>query len=152
MVSVQYANAITETLHYLKGIRKEDVDKIPKKFMSFLEENASKEYTCNFDYTKPLKELKLLDETKGIIGTICLNYWCETQEQKQKYLKNLNENERKYQEELREKYNPENIFKKVKTEIVEQQEKSLEPVAMVEYKKNIFKILINKIKSIFGIK
>ena len=152
MIAVQYANAMVEVLHYLKGIRQEDINKIPKKFISFLEKNATKDYICEFDYNKPLNELKLLNETRNIIGLICLNYWCETEEQKQKYLSRLNENERKYQEELREKYNPENMFKQAKTEIVEQQEQIVEPVAMVEYKENIFKRIINKIKSIFSLR
>ena len=67
MVSIRYANAMKEVLQYLKGIRKEDFDKIPKKFMNFLEENASKEYESDFDFTKPLEELDLMDETKAII-------------------------------------------------------------------------------------
>ena len=111
MVSVQYANAMAETLHYLKGIRKEDVDRIPKKFMNFLEENASKDFVCDFDYTKPLNELNVQKETKGLIGYICLNCWCITDKQKEDFISKLKENERKYQEELRKKYNPDDIFK-----------------------------------------
>ena len=148
MVNVQYANAMAETLHYLKGIRKEDIDKIPKSFIKFLEENASKEYICNFDYHIPLKELNLLDETKGIIGTICLNYWCNTQEQKQAYLKRLNENEMKFEEDIREKYNPDNLFKDKKTII----ETTNNFVAMIGYKEDFFTKLIKKLKNIFHIK
>ena len=148
MVNVQYANAMAETLHYLKGIRKEDIDKIPKSFIKFLEENASKEYICNFDYHIPLKELNLLDETKGIIGTICLNYWCNTQEQKQAYLKRLNESEMKFEEEIREKYNPDNLFKDKKTII----ETTNNFVAMIGYKEDFFTKLIKKLKNIFHIK
>lgn len=112
MVSIRYANAMKEVLQYLKGIRKEDVDKIPKKFMNFLEENASKEHECQFDFAKPLKELDLLDETKGIITIICYKCWCETEEQKQNFLEKLNENEIEYQKQLKEKYDMENIFTK----------------------------------------
>lgn len=112
MASIRYANAMKEVLQYLKGIQKEDVDKIPKKFMNFLEENASKEYECQFDFTKPLKELDLLDETKGIITMICYKCWCETEEQKQNFLEKLNENEIEYQKQLKEKYDMENIFTK----------------------------------------
>ncbi len=111
MVNVRNANAMSEVLHYLKGIRKVDIDKLPKKLLNFLEENASKDYKCNFDYNKPLVELDLLDETKGILGWICLNFWCETEEEKNQFKKILNENEIRYQNELREKYNPDNIFK-----------------------------------------
>ena len=119
MVSSKDANAMAEVIYYLKGIKQEDIDKIPKKLMQYLNENASKEYKCDFDYNKPLKDLKLLDETRGIIGMICYNYWCITEIQKRQYLKRLSENEQKYQRVLYEKYNPDNIFKNKKTESIE---------------------------------
>ena len=71
---IKYANAMAEVLYYLKGIRDEDLAKIPKKLIDFLEENSNKNYICNFDYTKPLKELNLTDESKGIIAMICYYY------------------------------------------------------------------------------
>lgn len=140
MVKIQYANAMAEVLHYLKGIREEDIDKIPKKLMFFLQENASKEYTCKFDYNKPLQELNILDETRGIISAICLNYWCITAKQKKKYLSKLEENEKKYQNELREKYNPDNIFKN---------KSNVKETAMIEYKETVFNKIMNWIKTLF---
>lgn len=148
MVSIKNANAMAEVIYYLKGIKQEDIDKIPKKFMQYLNENASKEYKCNFDYNKPLKELNLLEETRGIIGMICYNYWCDTENQKEEYLKKLSRNEQKYQQILYEKYNPNNLFKN-KVSQIESVENS---VAMVEYKETIFKKFISRIKSIFKIK
>ncbi len=112
MVDERYSTAITEVLHYLNGICQEDLDKIPNKLMIWLKENASKEYVCNFDYNKPLKELNLLEEAKGIIGMICLNYWCDSEEQKTLFVNRLNENEKAYQKELREKYSVDDIFRK----------------------------------------
>lgn len=111
MIGEKNAKAISEVLYYLKGIRKIDIDKLPKKLLNFLGKNASKDYICDFDYTKPLSELNLLDETKGMLGLICINYWCETEEEKAEFKKKLNENEIQYQKELRERYNPDNIFK-----------------------------------------
>lgn len=116
MVSTKYANAIKEVLHYLKGISEEDVKKIPKKLIDFLEENASKEYTCNFDYTKPLKDITISDEAKGLITYICYSYWCETEDEKKVFLNKLNENEIVFQNELRKKYNVENFNKKLNKE------------------------------------
>ena len=66
-ISIKYANAMSEVLYYLKGIRQEDIEKIPKKLIIFFKENCSKNYECNFDYTKPLNELDLQEETKGLI-------------------------------------------------------------------------------------
>ena len=84
MENIRYANAMTEVLEYLKGIRQEDIDKIPKKLILFFKENASTNYICNIDYNRPLKEQQLLDETRGLISMLCLNYWCETEEQKKR--------------------------------------------------------------------
>ena len=147
MVSSKDANAMAEVIYYLKGIKQEDIDKIPKKLMQYLNENASKEYKCDFDYNKPLKDLKLLDETRGIIGMICYNYWCITEIQKRQYLKRLSENEQKYQRVLYEKYNLDNIFKNKKTESIET---TSDMVEIVEYKESILKKIINKIKNIFA--
>jgi len=107
---IKYANAMAELLHYLKGIRKEDIDKIPTRIMKFFKNNASIDLKCDFDYTKPLNELNLLEETKGLIAMLCLNYWCETEEQKQNFVSKLKNNERKLQNELAEKCNVNNIF------------------------------------------
>ena len=99
MINEKNANAMAEVIYYLKGIKQEDIDKIPEKLIQYLNKNAAKEYQCDFDYNKPLKELNLLDETRGIIGMICYNYWCITDEQKQQYLSKLTYNEQQYQEE-----------------------------------------------------
>lgn len=147
MVSVRNANAMAEVIYYLKGIKQEDIDKIPKKFIQYLNENASKEYKCDFDYNKPLKELNLLDETRGIIGMICYNYWCVTEKQKEQYLKRLSQNEQQYQKILNKKYNPDNIFGKKKLDFIEN---TTNPTEITEYKESIFKKFINKIKSIFS--
>ena len=120
MVNGRDANAMAEVIYYLKGIRQEDINKIPKKFLQYLNEHASKEYKCNFDYNKPLKELNLLDETRGIIGMICYNYWCVDEIQKKQYIDKLNINEIKYQEILYEKYNPDSLLKNKNEKIIEE--------------------------------
>jgi len=61
------------------------------------------------------------------------------------------ENELKYQQDLREKYNPDNIFKKRTQESVIEEKNIEKEFALVEYKESIFKKLINKIKNIFHI-
>lgn len=112
MTKLKYSNAIAEVLHYLKGISEEDIKKIPEEFIEYLKENSSKEYIPNFDYTKPLKDLNIMNETKGIICFICYNYWCENKKDKEEFLNELNENEKKFQEKLKEKYSNEINSKK----------------------------------------
>lgn len=136
MANQRYAVAMSETLHYLKGINQNDIDRIPNKFIQFLNDNCLKDYECDFDYTKPLKELDISNEARGLIAMICLNYWCTNKEQKELFKKHLTENELKYQEELRKKYNTDNIFNnkpKYVKESIKESNIQEENMAMVEY-------------------
>ena len=143
MVNERYSIAISETLHYLKGINQDDINKIPNKFMLFLKENASNSYYCNFDYNTK--------EAKGLIAMICLNYWCETEEQKIKFRNHLNINEQAYQEELKRKYNIDDIFEK--KEIRNNEEiisENINKLPAEVKKENIFTKLLNCLKEFFN--
>ena len=134
MVNEKYSIAMCETLRYLKGINQDDLNKIPSKFIKFLSDNSSKNYECDFDYTKPLKEINISEEARGIIAMICLNYWCITDEQKEKFKSHLTKNELKFQKEMRRKYNPDNLFKnKVEKNVVDTVK--IEHKELIEYKK-----------------
>ena len=79
-----------------------------------------------------------------------IQYWYKDESKKQKLLEVLDENERKYQEELREKYNPDNIFKNKNQnntfdEAVPKNEEISVGMQIVEYKEPIFKRIVNKI-------
>lgn len=144
MVSVEYSEAITETLDILRHTKKEDVDKISPKFMIFLKENALKTYNPELDHTKKIKDMHLQPKTKAILAIIYKKFWCD--DDKRKELDNIfKNNEIKYQEELREKYNPDNLFrnKEPKVETIENS------VAMVEYKESIFTKIKNWFKRTF---
>lgn len=83
MLSEEDAKAMVEVLEILKGIRKEDVDKISPKLLNFLKDNASKDYKPNIDYNKPLSELKIRQTAKAILTVICYKYWCRNDKEKQ---------------------------------------------------------------------
>ena len=155
MVNERYGIAMAETLHYLKGISQDDINKIPDNFITFLKNNASQNYECKFDYTRPLKELNLKNETRGLIAMICLNYWCETEDQKNSFIEHLNKNEKKYQEELRKEDNIDDIFKK--KEFIPKVEKTTENIdknrlPVQAERENIFKRVFDRIMKIFHIK
>lgn len=69
-----------------------------------------------------------------------LQYWCKDENEKKRLKRVYAENERKYQDELREKYNPDNLFKN-KQRVVEEK---FEETAMVEYKEDTFWIKIKR--------
>ncbi len=113
MVSQSYSEAATEVLEILKFTNKEDVAKIPKKFLEFLKSCSSKTYKIKFDCRKPISKLDLKPKTHAILGIIYLKYWATADEQKS-FRKKLYLNELKHRKEQLEKYNPDNIFKKNK--------------------------------------
>lgn len=111
MISVEYSEAISEVLDILKHTRKEDVDKIPPKFIEFLKSNCSKTYKPKLDHSQKIKDMKLKYKTKVILAIIYKKFWCDRKQEKE-YNRILKENEIKREKEKREKYNPDEIFKK----------------------------------------
>ena len=85
-----------------------------------------------------------------MIALFHLNYWCETDEDKNKLRDIFKNNEVKYQEKLKEKYNTDNIFKKIeqKTTVI-QDEQTINQTAMVEFKESIFNKIKNWFKKLF---
>ena len=59
----------------------------------------------------PIEKQNLQEETWNLIAMIYLKYLCEDEEEKKELEQIYDENEKKYREEMKEKYNPEKIFK-----------------------------------------
>ncbi len=145
MNSIKYAKAMKEVTEYLKGIRKEDLDKIPEDIINFLHENQAKDYECKFDYTVSLKDMEIMEETKGIILYLCYNYWCESEKEKQGLLKKLNENEIKFQEELKKQFEISDTLNKTKKET---QPIKSEEIAEIKRKTSVFTKILEFFKKI----
>lgn len=152
MVSLEFREGITETLDILNHMDKSYIDKIPKKFKDFLEKNQSQSYIPNLDHSKKIHEMALKEKTKDILATIYINYWCSNAEQKENYIKTLQQNEEKYQEKLREKYNPDNIFKNKNQTTIQPKHLLEDNVSLIDVKENFFTRFVRKIKDIFHIK
>lgn len=142
-----YAKAYTEVLEIIKYLPSEEYKRIPKEKIIFYENNKDNSYNYNFDSTKSLNEQEVSREARAIIVSLFRDFFC-TPIQKEKLQKMLLNNEQKYQEELRKKYNPDNLFKNKKEEKVEEYIVTNE-TTMIEYKESILKKIINKIKKIF---
>ena len=146
MFKSEYGEAAVEVLDILDNTNKEDVNKIPSTFIKFLVDNASEDYVVNLDHTKPISELNIMEKTKEILGTIYINWWCDENE-RQEYMEQIQEQQRRREEELREKYNPDNMFKNRQSNEVS---KEIQNLPVEKKNENIFNIVINKIKKFFG--
>lgn len=109
MLIKRYADASCEVLNILNHMNDDDLSKVSYKFIDFLKKNASCDYIPNLDFSKSLSDMNLKEETKALLTIMYKKYWC-TDEDKRLLQKRLYLNEQVYQKELREKYNPDNIF------------------------------------------
>lgn len=141
-MNVETKDIYSEVYQVLNLLGNEYVNKLPKSLLNMLEEKRNINYVPKYTDDQPLNKQNIQKETLSIIALLHLNYWCENEEEKKQLRKMFKKNEDKYQRELREKYNPDNMFKNNIQESTIKNE-----VSLIEYKESIFRKLINKIKS-----
>jgi len=139
--------------HYgLKDIvEKTDIEtfkKIPEDLVNMFKFNMDSDYNFKYDTKKTLNEQNVSKEAKTIIAILFKNYWA-TPQQREKIIAKEKYDLSKIEEEKRDIYNPDNLFKK-QNEIKEDkiQEQS-DMVSMIEYKEPLIKRIINRIKEFF---
>jgi len=139
------AKEYNEVIEILNHIPKDDFKKIPEDLINMFKFNMDMEYEFKYDTKKTLNEQNVSKEAKTIIAILFRDYWA-TEKQKEKILTKEKYDKQIMEEEIREKYNPDDIFKKKAEEnsAVNQSETNL-----IKYEENIFKKLINFIKRIF---
>lgn len=110
MVDIKYANAYREVLEILKYLTPEDYDKIPKEKIEVFETCANKDYTFNYDPDKTLQEQNVSKTARTIIGILFRDYWA-TEEQREKIIRWQQQERNRIENEKKEKYKSEDIFK-----------------------------------------
>ena len=145
MVTKELSEAAVEFNIILEYTSEELKNKIPKKFLDFLQSIQSKNYKFEYDKTKKLDEQKLKPKTRGLIALVYQDYICNEAE-KEEYIKKSQKLIKQIEESKREKYNPNDIFKDKK---IETDKDTTNTVEIVEYKESIIKRIIRKIKNIF---
>ena len=144
----EYRIAATEVACILDYFSEEFKANIPTNFLKFLNEQAIPDYNPNFDFSHGLDRLELRNKTKTLLAMIYRNYICSEKE-KIEYEKILKQNENTYQVELREKYNPDNIFQKDKKEY-NTLNNERDTVQLVKYKESKLIKFINWFKKVFN--
>ena len=134
-------------------LNEEEYLKIPDDFKNYIIENKDNDYYWEYDSQKPLQEQDISICSLAMLAYINSEYLLNDR-QKEYMEKIYEENDNKLEEELREKNNPDDIFKNRKeTKIESNQEtddsKESENNELVKYKESLFKRIINKILSFF---
>ena len=157
MVTNEFADASSELIEILKYLPQNEVEKVPQKLRSFFTKVANKNYVTKIDPNKSMQEQEIKEKTKDLIAVLYRNYWCN-EDERTSLDKKLIENDKKYEEMLRKKYNSENIFgvkEKVTEEYKEEIKEEKELIEnttqeMIKYTKlNFLQKIFEKIKSFF---
>lgn len=141
--------AYSEIYEILNLMEDEDKERVPQEVRDFFEEQRMKEYKPKIRTDIPLTEQNLKRETVVLLTILVINYWCDSEEEKQSFIDELEKNE-KIKMKLQEKYNPDNLFKnrrKTKEDVVMEQ---IENVEMIQYKENLFTKLKKWFEKIFN--
>lgn len=147
MVNIRYKNAYKEVLEIMKYLPKKDLDKIPKEKIEYFERNQNVNHDFEFDVSVSLEKQNISREANSIILNLYNDYFL-SDKQKEKLAGVLEFYEKKYQEEQREKYNPDNIFKD--NEKINNSENDASNNLPVETgKKNMFMKVIEFFKKLF---
>lgn len=110
-ISANEAYVYAELLEILSFTHTSLVQKIPQNLITIFQENASSVYQRHLNKNIPIEDQDISPETASLLTLISLNYWCETEQEKDELKAILAENENLEKKELMEKYNPNNIFK-----------------------------------------
>ena len=102
-VSVNEKIAFKEVNEIISIMGKEYKEKVPKQLIELLEREEYKGYITKIKKNLPFEKQAISRTALILLNYINRNYWL-----KQSY----RENEERYQQILREKYNPNEIFKK----------------------------------------
>lgn len=120
------------------------LDKIPNKVIELINNERDKDFKTNISTDILLEKQKLQKETYTILTILYLNYWCESELEKEEIINLCND----VDVLNREKYSYDNLFKNNK-EIPMQDVLKETNNSLVEYKESIFTRIINKIKKFF---
>ena len=107
--------AFAELLELLSFLDEESKNKIPQRLISIFEANALNSYKKHLSPNLPLEKQNLSEKTISYLGVICLNYWCDSEEEKQDLINKVRENDIRKEEELREKYSYDKMFNNQKS-------------------------------------
>lgn len=142
MEQVEISNAAKEVLCLCEYFDPEINMKIPENFLLKLKELAStSNIIVSIDYKKKLTEQNISETAKDILALIYYSYIAKPEE-KFKIKEAWDKNDAEYRAYIKEKYDPEKIFKK-ETKVAEKNNE------VIVYNQSFISKIIEKIKRVF---
>ena len=139
----------SEVYQVLNLLGDEYINRLPKSLVNMLNEKRKLDYNPEYTDDVSLSKQNIRKKSLAIIVLLYLNYWCENENEVLEAKQILLDNEEKYQKELREKYNPDNIFKNYNQRHENIIENNEEKDLAVPQSQSLMRRILNKIKNIF---
>ena len=142
-----YREAFVEISEIFKLMPKTMLNKIPSRFRQIIENEKSTTYTSNIK--EPLEQCTLKEETIIILSLIYRDFLCNKEEKERLQYRDA-QKIKEAEDELREKYNPDNIFKKKIEPNINNTTEIQENLSLVKVEEDKwYKKIFNIIKNIF---
>lgn len=117
---------LVEVDYILKKLDNKYINKIPQEVWDYITENKDKNYVFKYDDDKTLAEQNLSIDTISILTYINMEYLLEEKERRE-LIELLKKDDMVAEQQKKEKYNPEDLFKNKK-------EEPKEPISLIEVK------------------
>ncbi len=143
-MKIQTKETYSEVYAVLEMLGDNYIRMLPESLYDMIKEQKSNEYIPQYTEELPLERQCIRKETISIIALLHLNYWCKTDEEKEKLKAVFKENDNKCSMEMREKIA--NLHKEEKTEDKSITEK--QNIMPDIYKESVLTKIINTIKKI----
>ena len=138
----ELSKRLKEVEYILRKLDDEYIKKIPKEVWNYINDNMDKNYQFNYDEEKTLLEQNLNIDTISILTYINIEFLLDSIQRKE-LLEDLKKDELISEQEKRNKYNPDDIFKnKNKTK----EDKALIELKIERWYEKIFSFLKNMFK------
>lgn len=143
------AKIYSEVYALIQLAGKDYQDMLPDKVKKSINLKRDKGYTPIYNINIPLEKQNIQKDSLAILANIQYNYWCTTEQEKRDFIKELEQIDIDNEKRIREKYNPDNIFKKQNSNIEKSEETALVQIEEENWKNKIIKFfnkLLQKIK------
>ena len=135
--------AYSEIYEILNLMEEEYVNKVPQKLRDLFKMEKEDNFSVNINTDKPLENQNLQKDTLTILAILYINYWSESDEEKQELIKLFRDVDKRNEEF----YSTENLFKKQEKKA--NLNENTTNLQLIVQKNNFFIKIINKIKNLF---
>ena len=142
----RYKEAFVEISEILKLMPNTILNKIPKSFRDFIENEKFTTYVSNIK--EPLEQCELREETIIILSLIYRDFLCDEKEKARLQYRDAYKI-KEAEDQLREKYNIDKLLNNNKNNNVEKNNNSVEEKSLTVIEKKWYKEIFNIVKKIF---